>query len=95
MPRTYFAAAKVLGGAEFLRSWPDEIDCIEPIDADDATAAVQWQLASVPESPTRLGITTTIRLSEDEERRETIASELTHRFTQAFRDSATVRRRYR
>lgn len=69
-PYRYYAAVAVLGAVDLLRSWPDEIANIQPIDTDDAAAATLWQIVSMPASPTQRGIGTFIRLTPDEHRQE-------------------------
>lgn len=81
-PRSYFAAVPVVAGEEFVRFWPDKIVGINPIDADDATAADQWIFGNVAESPTGVGIITMIQLSEAEEQLEEQQPTLQQRFTE-------------
>jgi hypothetical protein len=81
-PRSYFAAVPLVAGEEFARFWPDKIDGIKPIDADNATATDQWVFSNVAESPTGVGIITMIQLSEDEEQLEEDQPTLQQRFTE-------------
>jgi hypothetical protein len=69
MPDGYYAAVPILEGDDYVHSWPDGIEGLEPIDVGDPEAANQWSFGYVP-GPTGVGIITIIRLSEDEERRE-------------------------
>ena len=78
----YFTAVPVLAGAEFLRFWPDEVDDVEPIDANDAAAATMWQIVAVRESPTERGIGTFIDLTPEEQAQEVDQPTLQRRFAE-------------
>jgi hypothetical protein len=90
MPRQYYVAMPILEGKEFLLSWPDETDSIEPIDAHDATAATQWQFGRMPDSPTTPCVFTVIHLTEDEHRQELDQRTLRARFAERVDNAKLV-----
>lgn len=70
MPRGYWLAFPLLESEDFVYFWPDKIDGISPIDANDAAKADEWRFGYVEGSPTGVGIITSLDLSRTEHEAE-------------------------